>query len=390
MGETRGVTFVETEEHGLLRDAVRGIGEHFGARWWTDRARLGEKADEIWKSLSDHGFVGVNIPEEHGGGGQGLTELAIVTEELAACGIPLLAFLVSPGLCTSVLLRHGSPEQHAEFLPALASGDAKMAFAITEPDAGSNSHRIGTTATRDGDLYRLRGTKYYISAVDEARWLMVVTRTGTDPVSGRGRLSIFVVDTDTPGLERQLLPVDVLSPEKQFTLFFDDCEVPAGRLVGDEHEGLRVVFAGLNPERILSAAIATGIGRYSLRKAAAYARERRVWDVPIGTHQAVAHPLAAAAVDIELARLMNQKACWLYDSGLDAGEASNMAKYAGAEAGLAALDAAIQTHGGNGLAQEYDLAAYWGVARLLRTAPVSREMILNFVSTHTLGLPKSY
>jgi alkylation response protein AidB-like acyl-CoA dehydrogenase len=384
------VDFVETEEQGLLREAVRAIGQRYGARWWTDRARLGEKTDELWKTLGEQGFLGVNIPEEHGGGGQGLTELAIVTEELAACGMPLLLLLVSPGLCTSVLLRHGSPEQHAELLPALASGEAKMAFAITEPDAGSNSHRIATTATRDGDVYRLRGTKYYISGVDEARWLMVVARTGTDPNDERGRLSIFVMDTDTPGLERQLLPVDVLSPEKQFTLFFDDCVVPANRLIGEEHEGLRVVFAGLNPERILGASIATGIGRYALEKASAYARDRRVWGVPIGAHQAVAHPLAAAAVDVELARLMNDKACWLYDRALDAGEAANMAKYAAAEAGLAALDASIQAHGGNGLAQEYDLAAYWGIARLLRTAPISKEMILNYVSTHTLGLPKSY
>ena len=336
MGDTAAVTFVESEEHALLREAVRDIGEHYGARWWTDRARRGEKADEVWKTLADQGFVGVNIPEEFGGGGMGLTELAIVTEELAACGIPLLLFLVSPALCTSVLLRHGSPAQHAELLPALASGEAKMAFAITEPDAGSNSHRISTTATRDGDVYRLRGTKYYISGVDESRWLMVVARTGTDPGSGKGRLSIFVVDTDAPGLERQLLPVDVLSPEKQFTLFFDDCEVPASRLVGAEHEGLRVVFTGLNPERILGASIALGIGRYALAKASAYARDRRVWDVPIGAHQAVAHPLASAAIDVELARLMNQKACWLFDRGLDAGEAANMAKLAGADAGLAA------------------------------------------------------
>jgi alkylation response protein AidB-like acyl-CoA dehydrogenase len=384
------VGFVETEEHALLREAVRSIGERFGHRWYVERSRRGEKVDELWQTLAEQGFVGVNIPEEHGGGGRGLTELAIVAEELAACGIPLLAFLVSPALCASVLLRHGTPEQHARFLPALASGEAKMAFAITEPDAGSNSHRVATTATRDGDLFRLRGTKHYISAVDEARWLMVVTRTGTEHAGERALLSIFVVDTDTPGLECQLLPVDILSPEKQFTLFFDDCVVPADRLVGGQDEGLRVVFAGLNPERILSAALATGIGRYALDRAVTYARERRVWNVPIGTHQGLAHPLAEAKIAVELARLMNAKAAWLYDAGLDAGEASNMAKYAAAEAGLAALDASIQTHGGNGLAQEYDLAAYWGTARLLRTAPISREMILNYVGMHTLGLPKSY
>jgi alkylation response protein AidB-like acyl-CoA dehydrogenase len=384
------VGFVETEEQALLREAVRSIGERYGHRWFVERSRQGEKADDVWRTLAEQGFVGVNIPEEHGGGGQGLAELAIVAEELAACGIPLLAFLVSPALCASVLLRHGTPEQHAEFLPAMAAGAAKMAFAITEPDAGSNSHRVSTVATRDGDVYRLRGTKHYISAVDESRWLMVVARTGVEQSGDRALLSIFVVDSDAPGLERQLLPVDILSPEKQFTLFFDDCVVPAERLVGGPDEGLRVVFAGLNPERILGAALAAGIGRYALDRAVAYARERRVWGVPIGTHQGLAHPLAQAKIDLELARLMNAKAAWLFDAGLDAGEASNMAKLAAAEAGLAALDVSIQTHGGNGLAQDYDLAAYWGTARLLRTAPISREMILNYVGMHTLGLPKSY
>jgi alkylation response protein AidB-like acyl-CoA dehydrogenase len=265
-----------------------------------------------------------------------------------------------------------------------------MAIAITEPDAGSNSHKISTVATRDGDEYRLRGTKYYISGVDEAEAMLVVARTGVDEGSGRGKLSLFIVDTDSPGLERTVIPVEIVAPEKQYTLFFDDVRVPADRLVGAEHEGLRQVFAGLNPERIMGAAQGNGIGRYALDKASAYAVERQVWGVPIGMHQGLSHPLAVAKIELDLARLMTTKAAWLYDTGGDAGEAGNMAKYASAEASLKALDQAIQTHGGNGMATEYGLATMWGMARLFRTAPVSREMVLNFVAQHSLGLPKSY
>ncbi len=328
--------------------------------------------------------------EEYGGGGMGISELAIVCEETAAAGCPLLLMLVSPAICASLLARFGNESQRAEWLPRFAGGELKMAFAITEPDAGSNSHRISTAATRDGDRYLLRGTKYYISGMDEAEAVLVVTRTGTDPATGRASLSLFVVDTAAEGLSYDLIPVEITAPEKQFTVYFDDVEVPAERLIGAEGDGLRQVFLGLNPERIMSAAVSNGIGRYALERAAGYARERKVWGVPIGAHQGLAHPLAKAKVEVELARLMAQKAAWAYDAGLDAGEAANMAKYAAAEASLAALDQAIQVHGGNGLATEFGLATLWGMARLLRTAPVSREMILNFVAQHSLGLPKSY
>jgi alkylation response protein AidB-like acyl-CoA dehydrogenase len=300
--------------------------------------------------------------------------------------------LVSAGISAEVIARFGTDAQKRRWLPGLAT-TAKMVFAITEPDAGSNTHNLATTATRDGDVYRLRGAKTYISGVDEAAAVLVVARTGTDPETGHGRLSLLVVDTDAPGLDRALIPVEILAPEKQFQLFFDDVEVPADRLVGTEGDGLHQVFAGLNPERILSATLCVGIGRYALARAAEYARERRVWGVPIGTHQGVAHPLAIAKVELELARLMTQKAAWLHDHADDpiaAGEAANMAKYAAAEAGLHCLDAAIQTHGGNGMATEYGLADLWGLLRLLRIAPVSREMILNFVAQQSLGLPKSY
>ena len=332
----------------------------------------------------------MNVPEEYGGGGMGISELAIVLEELAAQGCPLLLMVVSPAICATIIANFGTDEQRARWLPRFATGELKMAFAITEPDAGSNSHNLATTAARDGDIYRLNGTKYYISGCDEAEAVLVVTRTGVDEGTGRGKLSLLVVDLDSPGLDKTVIPVEIVAPEKQFTLYFDNVEVPTDRLLGTEGDGLRQVFVGLNPERIMSAALANGIGRYALERAAAYAREREVWGTPIGRHQGLSHPLAIAKIEVELARLMTQKAAWANDTGIDAGEAANMAKYAAAEAALRALDQSIQTHGGNGMSTEFGLADMWGAARLIRTAPVSREMILNFVAQHSLGLPKSY
>jgi alkylation response protein AidB-like acyl-CoA dehydrogenase len=385
------VDFAETAEHEMIRAAVRDIAAPFGHEYFAEQVRTGGRTTELWQAVADHGFLSVHHPTEFGGGGGGITELAIVCEELAACGCPLLLILVSAAICAELINRFGSGEQKKDWLPRLGAGE-KMAFAITEPDAGSNTYRLTTTAERDGDTYRIRGTKTYISGVDEAFAVLVVARTGTDEATGEARLSMFVVDTDLPGFEKALIPVEIAAPEKQFQLFLD-VEVPAPRLLGDEHEGLRQVFSGLNPERITGAAICVGLGRYALGRASAYARERVVWDVPIGRHQGIAHPLAIAKIELELARLMVTKAAWLHDhraDPADAGEAANMAKYAAAEAGLHCLDAAIQTHGGNGMATEYGLADLWGLLRLLRIAPVTREMVLNFVAQQSLGLPKSY
>ena len=235
----------------------------------------------------------------------------------------------------------------------------------------------------------LSGTKCYISGADEAQAVLVVARTGPDD-DGRPRLSLFLVPADAPGLGRQPLPVDLLLPERQFTLTFDGVRLPATALLGSEGEGFRQVFRGLNPERITSAALCVGIARHVLARAAKYAGERQVWAEPIGAHQGVAHPLAKAKIEAELAALMTRQAAWQHDHGIPAGESANMAKYAAAEAAIAACDAAIQTHGGNGMATEYGLLPYWGLARLLRIAPVSREMVLNYVAQHSLGLPRSY
>jgi alkylation response protein AidB-like acyl-CoA dehydrogenase len=383
--------FRETAEQGMLREAVGKIAADFGYEYFAAKARSGEKTTELWRAVGRAGYIGVNLPERYGGGGMGISELAIVTEELAAHGCPLLLLMVSPAICGTLLARFGTDGQRERWLPGLASGELKMVFAITEPDAGSNTHKLDTTTVRDGDGWRIRGRKYYISGVDEADAILVVTRTGVDEGSGRGRLSLFIVDTDAPGLERTPIELLVSAPERQFFLFFDDVRVDGDRLLGTEGDGLRQVFHGLNPERIIGAAAGNGTARYALAKAAAYANQRQVWDVPIGAHQGLAHPLAEAKIEVELARLMTQKAAWATDAGVPgAGEAANMAKYAAAEAALKAVDAAIQVHGGNGFAAEYGIAGLWWMARLLRTAPVSREMILNYIAEHSLRLPRSY
>jgi alkylation response protein AidB-like acyl-CoA dehydrogenase len=289
-----------------------------------------------------------------------------------------------------VLRRHGTQEQKREWLTRLADGSTKVVFAITEPDAGSNSHHITTTARRDGDDFLISGQKYYISGVDEAAAILTVTRTGTDPATGRAELSLFLVPVDSPGLSWNQLEVAAQIPDRQYTVFYDDVRVPASALVGAEGKGWLPLFDGLNPERITAAAICVGIGRYAVETAAAYARTRSVWGQPIGAHQGVSHPLAKAKIQVELAALMTAKAAWQHDQGLPAGEASNMAKYAAAEAAIAAVDAAIQVHGGNGLSVEYGLMPLWGMARLMRIAPVNSEMVLNYVAQHTLRLPRSY
>jgi alkylation response protein AidB-like acyl-CoA dehydrogenase len=383
------VDFSISAEHSDLTSAVAKITEPFGGAYYAEHARDREPCDEAWTALGDAGFVGVNLPEAYGGGGAGLLELAMVVEESAAQGVPLILLLVSSAICGEVLSAFGSDEQKERWLPPLAAGTTKMSFAITEPDAGSNTHEIATNAVRDGDDWVLNGSKYYISGVDEATAVLVVARTGRTS-DGKPLLSLFIVPADSPGLEKSRIEMDIALPEKQYTVFFDDVRLPANALIGSEGNGFQQVFHGLNPERITGAALLVGVGRYALRQASGYAREREVWGVPIGTHQGLSHPLAKASMEVELAALMMRKAAWLHDRGLPAGEASNTAKYAAAEAALNAIDAAIQTHGGNGLAREYGLIPYWGVARLLRIAPVSREMILNFVAQHSLGLPRSY
>ncbi|MEU6374489.1 acyl-CoA dehydrogenase family protein [Streptomyces sp. NPDC046909] len=375
---------IEAEEHTALRKAVAALGKRHGRTY--DR-------EALWTEAAKLGYLGVNLPEEHGGGGGGISELSIVLEELGAAGCPLLMMVVSPAICGTVIARFGTDAQKQEWLPALADGTRTMAFGITEPDAGSNSHRITTTARRDPDTgdWLLTGRKVFISGVDLADATLIVGRT-EDSRTGRLKPCLFIVPRDAPGFTRRQIDMELHAVEKQFELTLDDVRLPADALIGDENAGLLQLFAGLNPERIMTAAFAIGMGRYALAKAIEYARDRTVWNAPIGAHQAIAHPLAQAHIDLELARLMMQKAAHLYDVGDDvgAGEAANMAKYAAGEACVKAVDQAVHTLGGNGLTREFGLASLITAARVARIAPVSREMILNYVSHQTLGLPKSY
>jgi alkylation response protein AidB-like acyl-CoA dehydrogenase len=385
------VNFTETDEQQALRAAAAEVGRKYGYAYYARQARQGGRLTELWHEAGKLGFLGVNVPEEYGGGGAGLYELAIVLEELAAAGCGLLMMVVSPAICGTIIARYGAEEQKRSWLPLLASGAAIMAFGITEPDAGSNSHRLTTVATRDGDTWVLTGRKIYISGVDEADAVLIVGRTA-DAKTGTLRPALFIVPTDAPGFSYQPIAMDIVMPEKQFLLFLDEVRLPADALIGEESAALQQLFAGLNPERIMAAAMAIGSGRYALDRAIGYARERTVWSVPIGAHQGLAHPLAQVKIELELARLMMQKAATLYDAGDDmaAGEAANMAKYAAAEASVRTVDQAIQALGGSSMTQEFGLAAMLANVRTTRIAPVSREMILNFVAQYSLGLPKSY
>jgi alkylation response protein AidB-like acyl-CoA dehydrogenase len=386
---TPSLGLVPSAEEQLLRETVSSICGDFGPEYSRLKVAEDEPPTELWHALASRGYLGVNLPEQYGGGGLGMSALAAVGEEIAAAGCSLLLIVVSPAIVGSILTRHGTGDQKERWLPAIAAGTTKIAFAITEPDAGSNSHKITTAARRVDGGYVLRGTKTFISGVEDSNAILVVARA-RDAEGNLGLPLLLIVDSDAPGLERQHIPTALRAPDKQWQLFFDDVQVPAERLIGSETGGLKAAFDGLNPERIMGAAVCNGAARRALDLAAAYARERIVWSAPIGTHQGLSHPLAQAKIELELARLMTQKAAALYDAGAPAGEASNMAKYAAAEAGVHCVDQAIQTHGGNGFALEYGLTdMYWGV-RLVRTAPVSREMILNYVAEHSLGLPRSY
>lgn len=383
--------FIETDERRTLRSAVAAMARNYGEDYYLEKARAGEHTTELWTEAGKLGFIGVNLPEEYGGGGAGMYELSMVMEEMAAAGSALLMMVVSPAINGTIIAKFGTEEQKKRWIPGIADGSITMAFAITEPDAGSNSHRITTTARRDGADWILNGQKVFISGIDQAQAVLVVGRT-EEAKTGNLKPALFVMPTDTPGLSWTRIPMEIVSPESQFQVFLDDVRLPADALVGSEDAAIAQLFAGLNPERIMGAASAVGMGRFALGKATDYVKTRQVWKTPIGAHQGLSHPLAANHIEIELAKLMMQKAATLYDSGDDFGaaEAANMAKYAAGEASVRAVDQAVQSLGGNGLTKEYGVASMLTASRLTRIAPVSREMILNFVAMHSLGLPKSY
>jgi alkylation response protein AidB-like acyl-CoA dehydrogenase len=386
--------FIETDEQQALREAVAAMAANYGQDYYLEKARTGGHTDELWNEAGKLGFIGVNLPEEYGGGGAGMYELSLVMEEMSAAGSPLLMMVVSPAINGTIISKFGTGDQKKRWLPGIADGSITMAFAITEPDAGSNSHRITTTARRDGVDWILSGQKVFISGIDQADAVLVVGRAykeGADK-SESLRPALFIVPTDAKGLSWTKIDMELSMPESQFQVFLDEVRLPSDALVGSEDAAIAQLFAGLNPERIMGAASAVGMGRFAINKAVDYVKTRQVWKTPIGSHQGLSHPLAQNHIEIELAKLMMQKAASRYDAGDDAGaaEAANMAKYAAGEASVRAVDQAVQSLGGNGLTKEYGIAAAVTASKLARIAPVSREMVLNFVAQTSLGLPRSY
>lgn len=390
------------DEHQLIKRTVRSLLEKYTPR----RAEIHEAAQregkfpqEMWDDFASIGLMGCLIPEEYGGNGSGLLALTLAFEEVSTAGFSTGLLLVT-SMDASCIVRNGSEDLKRRFLPGIADGSKKFCFAVTEPDAGSNTFRIKTLAMRQGDDYVLNGQKMFISGVDQADHMLVIARTTSlEEAQAQGKpkshgLALFVVDTDAEGLTRTRIPIPIMGEFDQFQLFFDDVHVPAGNLVGQEDAGVLAAFNSLNPERILAAAMCLGIADYCLKTTVEYATQRKVFkDTPIGAYQAIAHPLAEIKIALEAARLMTYKAAWAWDRNLspaEIGTAANMAKFMAADMAIRAVDQAIETHGGIGFTEEKGLIQLWSAVRLFKTAPISREMLLNYVAEWNLGLPKSY
>ena len=394
--------FTLSEEHKLVKTSVRAMLQKYFPRRREMREMAREEKkfpEELWRDYANVGLTGCLVPEEYGGNNMGLLALTLGFEEITTNGFSPGLLLVQ-AMDSSCILKNGSEQLKRRFLPGIADGTLKLCFAVTEPDAGTNTFRIQTAARRNGDIYLLNGQKIFISGVDAADFMLVVARTTSlEELEEQGKpkshgLSLFLVDTKAKGLEKQPIPIPLSEELTQFQLFFDDVEVPAENLVGQEDNGTLALFNSLNPERILSAAICAGMAESALNKAVDYAKERKVFkDTPIGAYQAIAHPLAEVKIELEAVKLITYKAAWAFDSGVNPAEVgtyANMAKFLAADLAIKAVDHAIETHGGIGFAEETGLIGQWTGARLFKTAPVSREMILNYVAEWNLGLPRSY
>lgn len=390
------MNFDLTEEQQMLAATARRVGEKYGLEYWRALDATGEFPAEIWQAICDAGLCGVAVPEQYGGSGLGMLELAIAVENLCAGGGGVTLsqmFMLNPIFGGVTLSRLASPEQKAEMLPKLVSGELMFAMGLTEPNAGSNSLEIQTFAREDGDGWRLTGQKVWITAVPQAHKLLVVARTKTlAQSSGKtDGVSLFVIDRERDGLKHRAIDKLGTRTLPSSFIFFDDVRVEPHELVGTLHGGFRQLLDVLNTERIVTTAGLVGTAELSSRLAIEYAKDRKVFaDRPIGSYQAIQFPLAEAHIQTECARLMNYKAAGLHDQGRPYGSEANMGKWlAGHAAGLA-TDRAIQTMGGMGYSKEYHVERLWRDARLFRIAPISEEMVLNFVAQHDLGLPRSY
>ncbi len=379
-------------DHESIVDAVDRVCAAFDDAYWAECDREHAFPWDFYERMAEGGWVGIAVPEEFGGGGRGIAEAALVLNRVAASGagmngssaLHLTMFGLNP------VVRFGNDRLKETFLPRAARGDLHVAFGVTEPDAGTDTSRITTRAVRDGnDGWVVTGRKIWTTKALESEVCLLLARTDGEAGSLDG-LSLFLVDLDPEHVDIAPIPKLGRNAVASCEVAYDGLPVPGWRLVGERGEGFRHLLHGLNPERVLLAATSCGIGEAALRRAVGYARERVVFDRPIGANQAIAHPLARAHMEIRAAMAMMHLAAWRYDHGLSCGEEANTAKYLAAEAGWFAADQALQTHGGLGYATEYHVERYWREARLLRLAPVSQEMTCNFIAQQVLGLPRSY
>lgn len=378
----------------LIREAVAATCSQFDDDYWATAEVEHRFPVEFYDAMARGGWIGIAIPERYGGGGRGVTEAAAVLEEVAASGacmngasaIHLSIFGMHP------VVLHGSDELRERFLPRVAEGSLHVAFGITEPDAGTDTTRITTRAVRDGDHYVISGRKVWTTKALEADRILLLTRTTplsdvTRPTEG---MTLFLVDRHAPGVDARAIPKMGRNAIASCETTYDDVRVPVADRVGEEGRGFSYLLDGLNAERILIAAEAVGIGRAALRAAVRYAKERIVFNRPIGKNQGISFPLAHAHAQLRAAQLMISEAARLIDSGEPCGEEANLAKYLAAEAGFFAADRAVQTFGGFGYATEYHVERYFREARLPRLAPISQELVLAYVAEHVLGLPRGY
>jgi acyl-CoA dehydrogenase len=388
------VDFTQDEDVTLIREAIRDICAKFDDEYWAEKDAKHEFPWDFYAALAAGGWIGIAIPEAYGGGGRGLLEASIILEEVAASGaamngcsaIHLSIFGMHP------IALHGSEEMKARYLPKVASGELHVAFGVTEPDAGTETLAIRTTAVREDDHYRVRGQKVWTSKALESDKVLLLVRT-TPAAECKKRtdgLSLLMADLKSPAVTIRPIPKAGRNAVASCETVYDDLLVPVADLVGEEGRGFHYLLDGLNAERVLIASEAIGIGKVALRKATAYANERVVYGRPIGKNQGIAFPLAEAYSRLTAAELVVRKAGWMIDQGLPAGPDANMAKFLAADAGFAAADLAMQVHGGFGYAEEYHVARYWREARLMKIAPLPQEMILAFIAQNVLGLPKSY
>lgn len=383
-----------TEEQIAIRDTITKLCEKYDADYWLERDRNGGFPEDFAKDMADGGWLGIAMPPEYGGAGLGVTEAAIMMQTIAETGA---GFSGASAVHINIfgphpIVVHGTDEQRQRWLPPLIAGTDRTCFGVTEPNAGLNTANIETRAERDGNQWVVNGRKIWTSTAQSANKILLLARTTpkedcAKPTLG---LSLFYTDLDRNYVEVREIEKMGRKAVDSNTTFIDGLPIPNEDLIGEEGRGFYYLLDGLNPERILVGAEAVGLGRAALRRAVDYAKERVVFDRPIGQNQAIQHPLAISWAELEAANLMVYKAAALYDSGQPSGAEANAAKYLGAEAGYNACERAVMTHGGMGYAKEYHVERYLREIFVARIAPVSREMILNFIGERVLGLPRSY